>query len=301
MPAPPLPPPVRAAELRTARSPAVRRTLAVILALNALVVVVKLYVGIRSGALSVLGATLESALDLMNNLIGMALVSIAARGPDDEHPYGHEKFETLGALAIVGFLSISCFELLREGISQALSGRVVHPASAAELALLAGTGVVNIFVVWYERRQGRALSSPFLLADAEHTRSDIFVTTLALASLALTRIGLGRLDAVLAIVVALIIAWSGYRILRDTVPILVDERAVDADEIRRIARAIPGIHDVRDVRSRRTASGMLFAEVTIGVHADTTVAAAHEIADGVEARIAESLGASEVTVHVEPA
>jgi cation diffusion facilitator family transporter len=295
------PTPARPDAQRRARSPAVQRTLVVILALNALVVGVKLYVGIRSGALSVLGAALESALDLMNNLIGIVLVSVAARAPDEDHPYGHEKFETLGALAIVGFLSISCFELLREGISHALSGRAPRRASALDLGLLVATGAVNIFVVWYERLRGRALASPFLLADAEHTRSDIFVTALALASLALTRVGLGRLDPLLAIVVALLIAWSGYRILRDTVPILVDERAVDADEIRRIALAVPGVSEVRSVRSRRTATELLFAEVTVGVRANSTVAAAHDVADAVEARIGDVLGASEVTVHVEPA
>ena len=290
-----------AGDHRTTRSPAVRRTLLVILLLNALVVGVKLYVGIRSGALSVLGASLESALDLMNNVIGMVLVSVAGRAPDEDHPYGHEKFETLGALAIVGFLSISCFELLREGISQALGGRSPRPASDLQMLLLGATGFVNVFIVWYERRQGRVLSSPFLLADAEHTRSDIFVTALALGSLALTRVGLGRLDPLLAIVVALLIAWSGFRILRDTVPILVDERAVDAEEIRRLALGVTEVLDVRAVRSRRTASGLLFAEVTVGVRASSSVQAAHDVADALEARIEEALGASEVTVHVEPA
>src|SRR6478672_13038981 len=103
------------------RSPAVRRVLAQVLALNALVVLVKLGVGVRTGSLTVLGAALESALDTLNNVIGMLLVSIAARAPDEDHPYGHDKFETLGALGIVGFLSISCFELLREGVSSILN------------------------------------------------------------------------------------------------------------------------------------------------------------------------------------
>ena len=75
-------------------------------------------VGLRTGALSVLGAALESSLDLLNNVVGMILVTVAARAPDETHPYGHAKFETVGALAIVTFLSISCFELLREGIVQ---------------------------------------------------------------------------------------------------------------------------------------------------------------------------------------
>jgi cation diffusion facilitator family transporter len=283
------------------RTPAVRNTLLVILGLNAVVLAVKLAIGIRTGALSVLGAALESGLDMLNNVIGMSLVRVAGQAPDETHPYGHEKFETLGALGIVGFLSVSCFELVREGVQKLLHGAVPRDASPAEVALLVATLLVNVAVVWFERRRGRELGSQFLLADAEHTRTDIYVTTLALASLALTRVGLGVMDAVLAIAVALAIAWTGYRILRQSVPILVDERAIEASELRRLLAEIPQIADVRVVRSRRAPSGTLFAEVTIGVDASLSVAEAHRLADAVEAKIGERLGTAEVTVHVEPA
>ena len=283
-----------------AQAAAVRRTLGLILCLNLIVVAVKVAVGWRTGTLTVLGAALESALDTLNNVIGMALVTLAARAPDDDHPYGHDKFETIGALAIVGFLSISCFELLREGIQKFRRADEPRPPEMLEIAFLAATVLVNIFVVFYERRRGRELRSAFLLADAAHTSSDTYVTLLAVASMLLSLVGLGRYDAALAIVVAFIIALSGYRILKGTIPILVDERAVDADEIRRLVRGIPRINEVRMVRSRNAASGLLFAELTIVVDGDSTVAEAHELADEVEARITEQLGASDVTVHVEP-
>jgi len=286
---------------RVDKSAAVRNTLLVILVLNVAVVAIKVFVGVRTGALSVLGASLESALDALNNLVGMAVVSVAARAPDDDHPYGHDKFETLGALAIVGFLSISCFELLREAAVQLLHRRAPARPGAFDIVLLGSTALVNVVVVWYERKRGRELSSAFLLADAAHTSSDLFVTLLALASLGLARFGYGVFDPLLAVVVALLIAWNGYAILRENVPILVDRRAVDAAEIRRLVGEIPEIHDVRDVRSRATPSGVLFAEVTIGVAANTSVADAHALADQVEARIGERLGTSQVTVHVEPA
>lgn len=277
-----------------------RATLLLILVLNAVVVAAKVAVGLRTDSLSVLGAALESGFDMLNNVVGIALVGVAARGPDEDHPYGHEKFETLGALAIVGFLSISCFELLREGVRYMVVGRAPRSPSLAELLVIIATMGVNLVVVWYERRRGRQLNSAFLLADAAHTGSDIYVTAAALASLLLARAGLGFIDPVLAIAVALVIAWNGYQIVRGTVPVLVDERAVEAAEIRRLLSAIPGISDVPSVRSRAMASGVLFAEVTICVDAETTVEEAHRIADAVEERLADKLGASEVTVHVEP-
>jgi cation diffusion facilitator family transporter len=231
----------------------------------------------------------------------MVLVSIAARAPDEDHPYGHDKFETLGALGIVGFLSISCFELMREGVSALLSGGSGTRTVPSDLGIIVTTLFINAFVVWYERRRGAQLGSAFLLADAEHTRGDILVTLLALISLFLGRHGGRRVDALLAIAVALIIAWSGWRILRRSIPILVDQRAVEATDLRRIINGIPGIVEVRGIRSRYSASGVLFAELTIAVPGVTPVDAAHALADKVEAALSARYGAAEITVHVEPA
>ena len=103
------------------RSAAVRRALIVVLVLNALSAALKASVGARTGALTVLGAALESVLDMLSNGVAILAVSVAARAPDDDHPYGHEKFETLGTLAIVGFLSISCFDRAWENCGVATS------------------------------------------------------------------------------------------------------------------------------------------------------------------------------------
>jgi cation diffusion facilitator family transporter len=292
-----------AAATRTpeARAAGVKVALMVVLLLNAISAALKIGVGARTGALTVLGAALESTLDMLSNGVAILAVSIAARAPDDDHPYGHEKFETLGTLGIVAFLAITCFELLRQSVGE-LTGR--HEAPAASWTdgwLLVASLVVNGFVVLYERRRGRALGSGLLLADAAHTASDILVTALAIVSLVLSHQGFVRADAMLGIVVAMIIAWSGYQILRDSIPILVDARAVEAGRLSDIVCTIPGVVGVRSARSRRTASGHFFAEVTILVDGATSVAAAHDFTDEVERAIGRELGTVEAVVHVEPA
>ena len=281
-------------------SSAIRRTLIVVLALNALVTIVKLVVGLRTGALTVVGSALESGLDLLNNLIALTLVGIAHRGPDEEHPYGHAKFETLGALAVVGFLSISCFELLREGVLALVTGSEVRRPEVLDMAVVIATLGVNAFVVWYESSRARELKSALLMADAAHTRSDIFVTLLAVASLWLSGLGVRRIDGALAILVALIIAWTGYQILRASIPVLVDERALEAAQIRAVVEAVPGVMQVRDIRSRATGTHS-FAEVTVAVSGLSTVSDAHALADEVEQAVSRRLGGGEVTVHIEPA
>ena len=282
------------------RSAGVKSALMVVLLLNAASAGLKIGVGARTGALTVLGAALESALDMLSNGVAILAVSVASRAPDDDHPYGHEKFETLGTLGIVAFLAITCFELLRQSIGELTGGHAAPAASWLDGWLLVASLGVNAFVVFYERRRGRALASTLLLADAAHTSSDILVTALAIASLVLSHLGFLRADALLGMLVAVLIAWSGYQILRDSIPILVDARAVDADRLAAIVRTIPGVAGVRAVRSRRTASGHFFAEVTILVDGDTSVAAAHDFTDEVERAITRELGAAEAIVHVEP-
>ena len=285
----------------SARAAGVRRALVVVLVLNAISAGLKTGVGARTGALTVLGAALESVLDMLSNVVAILAVSVAARAPDEDHPYGHEKFETLGTLGIVGFLSISCFELLRQSIGDLFGSPGPPSTSVADGALLVASLAVNGFVVLFERRRGRALASTLLMADAAHTASDVFVTVLALASLALSHLGIAKADAALSVVVAMIIAWSGYQILRGSIPSLVDARAVEAARLSEIVRTIPGVVGVRSARSRRTSSGHLFAEVTILVDGATSVSAAHDFTDDVERAIERELGTSEAIVHVEPA
>src|SRR5258708_25508194 len=94
----------------------VRRTLTAVLVLNLLSAVIKGGVGARTGAITVLGAALESVLDMLSNGVAILAVVVAARAPDEDHPYGHEKFETLCTLGIARFLSHTCFVLLRPAL-----------------------------------------------------------------------------------------------------------------------------------------------------------------------------------------
>ena len=86
------------------RHSGIRRVLAIVLVFNITVVLAKAVAGIMTSTLSVLAEAMHSSVDALNNVIGLALARVAARAPDERHPYGHAKFETLGALAVVAFL-----------------------------------------------------------------------------------------------------------------------------------------------------------------------------------------------------
>src|SRR5437660_924870 len=115
---------------------AVRRVLLGVLALNLIVMVTKNVVAVRTGAVAVLGATLESGLDVLGSLMGILLVTVATQAPDEDHPYGHAKFETLGTIGVVGFLSISCFELLRQSIVALVNGETPQRIAPGDIIAL---------------------------------------------------------------------------------------------------------------------------------------------------------------------
>lgn len=277
----------------------IRRVLLGLLVANLAVVVAKLGVGLASRSLAVLGDALHSSVDALNNVLALVVVRVAAQAPDEDHPYGHGKFETLGALAIVGFLSITCFELSRDAIARLWGDHRAPVVSTVQVAILvAGLGV-NALVAWYERRRGEELGSDLLVWDAAHTKSDVYITTGVIVGLLLSRLGWWWADAVLALVIAALIVRVGYQILQRTVPVLVDQRALPRDEIQSVAEGVSGVRGAYGIRSRGGAQAK-YAEVTIAVDRDTNVVSAHAIADEVERRLKHDLQLAEVTVHVEP-
>lgn len=288
----PLDPSVRARE--------VRRVLRLVLWLNLGIVGVKVAVWIITGALSVMAETVHSSLDAANNIFALALARVAAQAPDDDHPYGHYKFETLGALALVGVLSITVFELVQQAVLRLVGG--VHPApevSPWAMGLMALSLVAGIAVTRYESRVGRRLGSDLLLADAAHTRSDVLTTLAVLVGLVAINAGYPLADPVATVLVALLIAHTGWDIIRETVPVLVDSRAVDPSRIELLACQVDGVRSAYGIRSRGR-QGERFAELTIAVDPTLDVATSHAMADDVERKVAEALGAREVVVHVEP-
>lgn len=282
-----------------ARHAEVRRVLAGVLVANLAVVAIKFGVGYGTQSLAVVGDAIHSSVDAVNNLFGLAVVQLAAKGPDDEHPYGHAKFETLGALLIVVLLSVSIFELVRGAIMRLLSGAVSPVVSFTATLLLALTLAVNLWVVLFETRAARRLNSDMLFADAVHTRVDVLVTVAVLAGLGLTWLGFPWADPLLAMVVAALVARAGYQIVRRSIPALVDERAFDPTTIQQEAERVAGVVSAYAIRSR-SAAAVRFAELTISVDGRADVASAHRIADAVEGRLRDCLELQEVVVHVEP-
>jgi cation diffusion facilitator family transporter len=284
----------------------VRKVLIITLLLNLFVMGLKAVVGFWTGSLSLQADALHSVTDSANNVLGLIASRFSSPQPDRDHPYGHQKFEAVGALGIAAFLGIACFEILQGAIERLFHSLTPVNISAPELLLLLIVLGVNIFVTFYERSVGKRVGSAILIADAQHTMSDVWVTITVLIGLigvwqarVLNLPQLQWLDVFLAFPVALLVFHSGWKVLKENLPWLVDEMAIAPEEIQKLAMQVPGVINCHDIASRGLVGRQVFIEMHMIVDAKD-VETAHQITENVEALLGERFGPVRVLIHVEP-
>ncbi|ERN40918.1 cation diffusion facilitator family transporter [Rubidibacter lacunae KORDI 51-2] len=282
------------------------QVLVVTLVLNLCVMALKGFVGLLTGSLSLQADALHSVTDSANNVLGLISNSFASPEPDREHPYGHQKFEALGALGIAAFLGIACFEVIQRIVERLVDGASPVQVTGWELWILLGVLGINIFVAFYERHIGQKLDSPILIADARHTMSDVWISIAVIGGLVGiwqgNRLGMSALlwlDVLLAVPVAILVFRSGWGVLRENLPWLVDEIAIAPEAIDAIAMQVPGVINCHDIASRGVLGRQVFVEMHMVVAA-RDVETAHEITERVEALLEERFGPIRVSIHVEP-
>jgi len=281
-------------------SATVRRVLRRLLVANLAVVVAKALAGWWAGSLAVLSDAVHSLTDAANNLVGIWLIRAAAKPPDREHPYGHAKLEPIGAFVVSAVMGVVAYEIGREAVLRLWAGATVSLAlTPLTFAVMLGTLAVNLLVVWYERRAGHQLGSPFLLADAQHTLSDVYVTVGVLVGLVGMWLGWTWLDPVVSLAVVAAVGWGAYHVLVTAINELMDTAAVEDERLIALARQHPDVVEVRHVRSRgRGAYG--FAEITLVFRHDD-LRRAHATSDLLETQIRQMYGLAHITIHLEPA
>jgi len=284
----------------------IRKVLIITLLLNLLVMVIKAVVGWLTGSLSLLADALHSVTDSANNILGLVTNHYANPQPDRDHPYGHQKFDAIGALGIAVFLGIACFEILSGAVERLLKGGTLVKISPNELWILLIVLGINIFVTFYERRVGKSLGSAILVADAQHTMSDVWVTIMVIAGLigvwqgeVLNIPQLQSLDVFLSFPVALLVFHSGWKVLTENLPWLVDEMAIAPEIIHAIAIDVPGVINCHSIASRGVVGRQVFIDMHLIVDA-ADVETAHRITEEVEAHLEERFSPVRILIHVEP-
>jgi len=273
------------------------------IASNAILIALKLAAGAITGSIAIITEALHSLIDLVASVVAYFSVRKADEPADAEHPYGHEKVENLSA-AIEGMLIlIGAGVIIYEATHQLVVGSEVQRLGLG-IAVMAFSVFANLAVSSVLSRQAKAHDSQALEGDAAHLRTDAMTSAGVLFGLALVQItGDVAFDPITALVVAVAIVWSGFRILRRSTAILVDE-ALPAAEMDRIEEAIatartPEVAGYHKLRARR-AGARRHIDLHVQYRSGTSLERAHELAHQMRASIEAEIPQAEVLIHAEP-
>ena len=281
------------------RSSAVTRVLLRVLILNLAVAGAKLVLGYATGAVSIISDGFHSLTDSASNIVGLVGLRASRKPPDEDHPYGHRKYETLAAAGIFVFLLLVVVEVSRSALHR-LAGGEAPQVTILSFVVMIATLIVNLFVVRYERGEARRLSSELLHADAMHTQSDVLTSCAVLVSLAAVGLGFPILDPIGGMVIAVFIARTGWRIGRDTSNVLADRVVLAEEEIRRVVMSTPHVVGCHQIRSRGSADHT-FLDLHVWYPAAMPLHEAHRLSHIVKDRLMSTYPQiADAIIHIEP-
>lgn len=283
------------------RGVGVRRVLLITLLANVIVAATKLVNGVETHTLSLKADGFHSAVDAINNLVGLVGVWWSLRPPDAGHPYGHQKVEVLAAGGVGISLVLMAYSLVCGAVGRFEGAGVAPQPTVATLWLLAGTLIVNWCVAVYEARAAKRLKSTFLESDASHTRSDILVTLGVFVTVLAIRSGYPWLDIGFTSFIAMVILLTGVRLVLRNFNYLMDSAQVEVAEVETIACQVPGVAGANKIRTRGSPAAIVM-DLHVQVARHLNVSQAHKVTNLVVRAILEQVeGVQDVMVHTEPA
>jgi len=278
----------------------VKKLLITILFLNWAVALAKLIFGLISRSSSMTADGFHSFSDGASNIVGLVGITLASRPKDEGHPYGHKKYETFFSLGIAFLLGLVCVELFKEGLNR-FRNPVLPEISIISFIIMGVTLCVNIFVMWYELREGRRLRSDILVSDALHTRADILTSISVMIAFIAIKMGYPVIDAVVTVLISLFIAFAAFEILKESSDILCDGAMIpEIKKIEDIVLRVPGVKSCHKIRTRGRVDDINL-DLHVQVAADMHMDQAHKICFEIETVIKKDIPeVTDIVVHIEP-
>jgi len=273
------------------------------IASNALLIAIKLAAGAITGSIAIVTEAVHSLIDLVASVVAFVSVRKADEPADAEHPYGHEKVESLAATIEGMLILVGAGIIVYEATHRLVVGSQVESLGVG-MAVMGFSVLANLGVSTVLSRQAKAHDSPALEGDAAHLRTDALTSAGVLVGLGLVQItGDAAFDSITALVVAAAIVTAGIRIIRRSSGVLVDE-ALPGVEMDRIEAAIgaartPEVAGYHKLRARRAGSRR-YIDLHVQYRSGTSLERAHELAHRMRGEIEAEIPRAEVLIHAEP-
>jgi cation diffusion facilitator family transporter len=273
------------------------------IASNALLIAIKLAAAAITGSIAILTEAVHSLIDLVASVVAFVSVRKADEPADADHPYGHEKVESLAATIEGLLILLGAAIIVYEATHRLVVGASVETLGVG-IAVMGFSVLANLVVSSVLSRQAKLHESLALEGDAAHLRTDALTSAGVLVGLAIVQVtGNAAFDSITALIVAGAIVSAGIRIVRRSSGVLVDE-ALPGEEMDRIEAAIaaartPEVAGYHKLRARRAGSRR-YIDLHVQYRSGTSLELAHELAHAMRDSIEESIPHAEVLIHVEP-
>lgn len=297
----PIDDPEDAPEAAATRAAAASRSTWVSVALNTALAAVQVAIGLLSKSQGLVADGIHSLSDLVADFIVLIASHHSRRGADDDHPYGHQRFETAASLALGAILLLVGIGMLWSAFSKLETPGAVARVHTIALWVALGALVAKESLFRYLLNAAKRVKSGLLVANAWHARSDAASSLVVAVGIVGNLSGYPLLDPIAALIVGLLVAkmgWTfGWRALHELM-----DRSADAAEVEAIRGTLmqtPGVKNVHDLRTRKMGD-LIVVDAHLEVDADLTVEAGHDIAVDARARVLQRHRVLNLMTHVDP-
>ena len=250
---------------------------------NALLFAMKLLVGTLSGSVAITADAVNNLSDASSSVVSLLGFKLADKPADEDHPYGHGRYEYLSGLMVAVMILVIGVELMKSSVE-----KILHPepvaVSAALIVVLVGSLLVKVWLSRFNRHIGQKIGSKTLTATADDSRNDVIATTAVLISTVIGHFTGWMLDGWMGAAVAAFILVSGFGLVKETIdPMLgMPPSREQVEEIRKKLMSYPGVLGTHDLMVHDYGPGRKFASVHVEMSASEDPLVSHDIIDNIE-------------------
>lgn len=267
---------------------------------NLVLFIIKITVGIASGAFSIIADAFNNLTDLGSSLITLLGFKLAAKPADKDHPFGHGRMEYVSAFVVSALIIMVGFELFKGSIEKIITPELPN-VGWVTIAILAVSIAIKLWMGIFNRKLGKKINSDSLIATAQDSFNDCISTSAVLVATLLLRFANINVDAYVGLAVAVFIVYSGIKSVKDTLDPLLGTPAdiKDVEAIQKIVSEMPYFLGTHDFIIHNYGPGRVYCSLHVEVPQDVDILVCHEEIDNIEKRIKDELGI-EAVVHMDP-
>ena len=275
------------------------------IAVNLMLSIFKLIAGLLASSGAMISDAIHSASDVFSTIIVIIGVKISGKASDEDHPYGHDRFECVASIILAILLGVTGVGIGLTGVQKLIAGHYDTLAIPGILALAAAviSIVVKEIMYWYTRNAAKKINSGALMADAWHHRSDALSSVGSFVGILGARMGFPMLDPLASVVICLFVVKAAVDIFRDAISKMTD-KSCDQETVNEMHDCIMNIQGVEgiDLLKTRSFGSKYYVDIEIKTDGDKKLWEAHAIAESVHHAIEQQFPlVKHCMVHVNPA